>query len=376
MRVVVVWTHLLDFSARAKELNPREMPGWAYMWQGVPANIWATRIRKDVAHWTQTKELNTWEMPGWAYMWTGVPASIWATRIRKDVAHWTQAKELNTWQMPGWAYMWQGVPANIWATSIRKNVAHWARKLVWDQVCPGLQDTRSEHDAGAQHWRACRLSLGLYAQAAVLLFYWRWSLNLLKLIFSAATSWICPLSMKTRVLNATKRSPAWLPKKGANCHYDKAWVSCLDIHPRGVTKKTLLPEAQPDTRSGAVWSLPTTQQVNLVHHTRGESCPPHLMFYKQYKLSFPRQTPDPRPGNQKLQCSQTTAIMITYVISLPWTPLWTLFVNQKRKSCGANAITQKPIMAVAQNNRMKQKHPQKWQNEWTCIRNICVNISI
>ena len=43
-------------------------------------------------------------------------------------------------------------------------------KLVWDQVRPGLQDTRSEHDAGAQHWWACRLSLGLYAQAAVFLF--------------------------------------------------------------------------------------------------------------------------------------------------------------------------------------------------------------
>ena len=62
MRAVVVWTHLLDFSARAKELNPREMPGWAYMWQGVPANIWATRIRKNVAHWTQAKELNTARM--------------------------------------------------------------------------------------------------------------------------------------------------------------------------------------------------------------------------------------------------------------------------------------------------------------------------
>ena len=150
--------------------------------------------------------------------------------------------------------------------------------------------------------------------------YSNWSSQLLQ-AESARSQWkhVCWMRQK--------RSPAWLPKKGANCHYDKAWVSCLDIHPRGVTKKTLLPEAQPDTRSGAVWSLPTTQQVNLVHHTRGESCPPHLMFYKQYKLSFPRQTPDPRPGDQKLRCSQTTAIMITYAISLPWTPLWTLFVN-------------------------------------------------
>ena len=267
MRAVVVWTHLLDFSARAKELNPREMPGWAYMWQGVPANIWATRIRKDVAHWTQTKELDTWEMPGWAYMWTGVPASIWATRIRKDVAHWTQAKELNTWQMPGWAYMWQGVPANIWATSIRKNVAHWARKLVWDQVCPGLQDTRSEHDAGAQHWRACRLSLGLYAQAAVLLFYWRWSLNLLKLIFSAATSWICPLSMETRVLNAPKKIPGLTAKEGSQLslwqglgilfRHTSSWCHQKNIVARG--------PARHKVRGG----------VKLAHHTTGESCPPH-----------------------------------------------------------------------------------------------------
>ena len=41
-----------------------------------------------------------------------------------------------------------------------------------DQASPGLQDTRSEHDAGTQHWWACRLSLGLYAQAVVFCCFW------------------------------------------------------------------------------------------------------------------------------------------------------------------------------------------------------------